>query len=576
VDGSKSRVFSIILHKECKILSRTTLVVSIGADNLLKRVIPIASILLILFVLPSGVVSPVAAVSVGQSEYISVSSIESPSVALPGQRIVIHVLVSYQFASAAWIGISVATPGATNASAQSLGGLVDPSRGDELTSSRGVYLALMMPRQTGNMQYIVRAFFAHGSQAWQGTEPDGKAFSILVSNSDGFSLQPNSFSGGLVLRRQTPTYAVINSLRVTRTSDLLSFSLSIVGSTDDAHRNRMFYDIDIDATNELSSVTFGVTDYAIRIYALDKPTTGFFLDAKTGKQLKILQVSSNANGYTVTGLSVADIGGYNFNMVAGAVQRKTSTTATYGSCFSGVYFIVYSSENWVCPPSYSTTTTDTVLAMTPAGGWAPVTIPIAIDITTPTDILLDGMTQQPSGGIVDVQLPSGWHEIVAPPIVAIDETSRLRFDHWSDGSTGANRSVEMTSDLTLGADYVKQYHVTMTSPLSVFRDDWVDEGSSLTFSQPPSPQPVRGPLGMLGGKWVFDGWYDSEKLLTNLNSVVISVNSPHFIEAKWHADYRTPLAIIALIAIVIVAAAYLIVRRRAGPRRRKSSGGTRS
>ena len=121
-------------------------------------------------------------------------------------------------------------------------------------------------------------------------------------------------------------------------------------------------------------------------------------------------------------------------------------------------------------------------------------------------------------GSSQVPLPAGLHTIILPSDVAIDEKSRLRFDHWSDGSKSPNRTLTLKSETTLGATYVTQYLLAVDSVVSLKGPGWYDKGSTVTVSAPTSS---------VGGQWVFDGWYKDGVYLTNSRSSSIAIDGPH-------------------------------------------------
>ena len=43
---------------------------------------------------------------------------------------------------------------------------------------------------------------------------------------------------------------------------------------------------------------------------------------------------------------------------------------------------------------------------------------------------------------------------------------------------------------------------------------------------------MSGIMGFLGGKWVFDGWYEDGVLVSNSNEAQILVEKPYALEAR--------------------------------------------
>lgn len=181
---------------------------------------------------------------------------------------------------------------------------------------------------------------------------------------------------------------------------------------------------------------------------------------------------------------------------------------------------------------------------------------LKVTITTraPITVSVDGSPQLP--GSVLLYLDPGLHIISVPSIVLEDNSSRLRFDHWSDGSTPFNRTLNLQGDAKLEAIYVTQYRLNLVSPeANATGAGWYDTGSSAEFSVP-NTHYMNGILGLLGGKWVFQGWYDGTSLLTSSDSSSIVINTSHTLSARWSADYMIPIAIPGVIVAAAVGLAY--------------------
>ena len=186
--------------------------------------------------------------------------------------------------------------------------------------------------------------------------------------------------------------------------------------------------------------------------------------------------------------------------------------------------------------------------------------PILLTLKAPAmvAVTLDGVKQSP--GTIQLPMVAGAHNLSVPIIVQIDNTTRLKFDSWSDGFPTPNRTVEINSSTSYEADYVTQFMLTVAGQASATGQGWYDAGSIARFSVG-SSQPMSGPLGLLGGKLRFQGWYEGNKLQTNSSADTIVMDKPHALTAHWRPDYTTPLIIVAGVAIILVLA-YLIIRRR--------------
>ncbi len=211
--------------------------------------------------------------------------------------------------------------------------------------------------------------------------------------------------------------------------------------------------------------------------------------------------------------------------------------------------VLLDSNNQLIPKSVSTI----LFAIQLVPATLRVTVPAAVSVT------VDGVKQPPGPAQVGVAL--GEHNMTVPSLAQVDPTTRVRFDHWADGPTDTSRRVFITNDTNIEAVYVTQYLLTITGPqLTSMGAGWYDEGTTATFSVP-SVEPMSEPLGFLGGKLKFQGWYENGKLLTDQTTGTITMNKPHTIAAVWQTDYSLPAAILVGI-IIILAFAYLTARRR--------------
>ena len=184
---------------------------------------------------------------------------------------------------------------------------------------------------------------------------------------------------------------------------------------------------------------------------------------------------------------------------------------------------------------------------------------LTIEVPPTAHTIVDGADQ--GAGSVHVVLTDGLHAVTVPAIVQIDNATRLRFSSWSDGSNFSARSVELYDDLTLRAAYVRQHLLKINSIFNASGSGWYDEGSLSTLSVPSLIGPMNGLLGLLGGKWVFSGWYEGGRLLSTSSNASFTVNEPHTLEARWQPDYTRPILILGVAAILVITAAFLAMRR---------------
>jgi hypothetical protein len=154
----------------------------------------------------------------------------------------------------------------------------------------------------------------------------------------------------------------------------------------------------------------------------------------------------------------------------------------------------------------------------------------------------------------------GQSNITVPQLVQLNESSRLIFDHWSDGYPTAARNIVITNTTTLQAIYVTQNLLTLVGLRANSTSEWYDANTKTTFSAN-QYQPMSGPLAALGARLSFEGWYENGQLLTNSPTGTISMDEPHTLTAVWQVDYTIPAVTIGII-IVAVVVIFLILRRK--------------
>jgi len=186
-------------------------------------------------------------------------------------------------------------------------------------------------------------------------------------------------------------------------------------------------------------------------------------------------------------------------------------------------------------------------------------------------VIVDGIN---SGfGVVIIHLAEGKHTIAVSQYAPLNNQSRLRFDHWSDGSSQYNRTFYLTTNTSLIAVYVQQFRLKIISYFSYSGAGWYDEGSKVNFATVTSPQPMNNTSGPFGGRWVFAGWYDNGTVVTTSNSGSIIMNQPHTLTALWYADYTTSqlseeiIAVVSLGAVSVIAGTVIYTSRKSGKKR---------
>ena len=204
----------------------------------------------------------------------------------------------------------------------------------------------------------------------------------------------------------------------------------------------------------------------------------------------------------------------------------------------------------------------------------PITLAqLTLTITVPSSskVIVDGIN--PGYGAVIIHLAEGKHTVTVSQYIPLNNQSRLRFDHWSDGSSQFNRTIYLTTNTSLTAVYVQQFRLKIISYFSYSGAGWYDDGSKVNFATVTSPQPMNNTSGPFGGRWVFAGWYDNGTVVTTSNSGSITMNRPHTLTALWYADYTTSqlsqeiMAVASVGAVSVIAGTLIYTSKRSGKKR---------
>ena len=185
------------------------------------------------------------------------------------------------------------------------------------------------------------------------------------------------------------------------------------------------------------------------------------------------------------------------------------------------------------------------------------TLTLSITIQDNISVTIDGKQQPP--GSISLNVTPGFHTISVPNMTSIDNSTRLVFGGWSDASMQTNRTDDLEGDTTLAAEYIKEYKLTLISPVNATGAGWYYEGSNAQISVPTENSP--GLLGLLGAKMVFEGWYENGQLKTTSNDTSLQMNSPHTWTADWRTDYTNPIAII-IVLVATLSAIFVILNKR--------------
>ena len=186
----------------------------------------------------------------------------------------------------------------------------------------------------------------------------------------------------------------------------------------------------------------------------------------------------------------------------------------------------------------------------------------SLPVLPPVPITIDGIPPQALSLGYFYLVTNGTHTISAPQTANVTAGERLRFDHWSDGSTNATETVNLQVDTPYSVVYVKQYKLTLvTTQGNSTGDGWYDENTTAKFSVP-SSVPMNGILGALGGKYDFQGWYENKTLVSSSSNSSLKMNDQHTLTASWTPNYTAPLTILGIVVIAVVGLTYYLIRKK--------------
>lgn len=156
---------------------------------------------------------------------------------------------------------------------------------------------------------------------------------------------------------------------------------------------------------------------------------------------------------------------------------------------------------------------------------------------------------------------AGWYspretaKVTAPPTVEALPGVRYVFRMWrvekpTGSASQVNPSLELTVDapVNLTAVYARQYIVEVAAPSALLRslvhgEGWYDEGATATLSIRNAEVYFSGNVtldfctGSGCSRALFEGWYKDGKLLSSNLSIVLPVNEPVRLEARWRVQH---------------------------------------
>jgi len=143
--------------------------------------------------------------------------------------------------------------------------------------------------------------------------------------------------------------------------------------------------------------------------------------------------------------------------------------------------------------------------------------------------------------------------------VELQNSTRLVFRGWSDGSNKTQRTILLDGDSRLVGSYLVQYLLHENSIVSDYsHTSWYDAGANVSLHVESSVG------GFLGLRYVFRGW--SGDLGSTSTSVSLIMDKPKVVNADFVVDY-SPLVIPIILVFGVVGGIFLaiLIRRMPAP-----------
>ena len=169
------------------------------------------------------------------------------------------------------------------------------------------------------------------------------------------------------------------------------------------------------------------------------------------------------------------------------------------------------------------------------------------------NVEFDGQSSRtgPSGDIT-LNATRGEHNLSAPPVIMMGNTTRAVFEQWNVTSASSTLQLSISGEVCLLAIYRKQYYLNVTSRLGqVSGAGWYDENSTATFLVTPA-------IVTNQGTHVFIGWLGDSN--DPSPSARVFVDSPKNVEASWEdiKPAENGVNILLLEALFVASVAVLV------------------
>jgi hypothetical protein len=300
-------------------------------------------------------------------------------------------------------------------------------------------------------------------------------------------------------------------------------------------------------SNETNNVlTFNYTVVTTTILTLSSPA-----NAKIGETVTLKARFTDSNGNP--------LGGHGISFKIGNLLIGSNATDSTGNA-SINYKITVAAGTYTVSARYYGSSLYTSSNATTTIHADPLTLTITGDVKNAQIVSVNGTlyTTDASGKAVITINQLGAYAVQILTPYNLNQTTRIAFVQWNDGTTNNQKTITMNSDQTYSITTIIQYYLSVTSAYSNTQGSgWYDSGSEASFSV--SPTTVSS--GFLTYN-VFHSW--SGDYTGTGSTGTITMNSPKEIVAQWATDdSQLYIAVEALaLVIIIILIAILLMRRR--------------
>lgn len=147
-------------------------------------------------------------------------------------------------------------------------------------------------------------------------------------------------------------------------------------------------------------------------------------------------------------------------------------------------------------------------------------------------LLVNGVNETYVGiGEFQIGVVPGSNTVQIQPAIYVNPSSRYVFKQWGDGVSDNPRTITVSTDTTLSADYSPQYRLSLEpNGGTATPSGWYDPGASVTIT-------ATSPSGVVEkqSRLVFLNW--SGDLQSDATSITITMDRPYNVTANWKQQY---------------------------------------